>query len=49
MRGIRSLLVALALSLGAAACSEESCPGIICSNCAASGDCNLQCPEGQVQ
>lgn len=47
MRGLRSLLVALALTIGAAACSDESCPGIICSNCAT--DCDIQCPEGQVE
>jgi len=50
MRGIKPLLVTLGLVLGAAACGgSEQCSGIICSNCAASGDCNIQCPEGQVQ
>ena len=23
------------------------CPGKICNNCAASGDCNIDCPAGQ--
>lgn len=49
MRGIRPLLLTLALTVGAVACSDESCPGIICSNCAGSGDCDIQCPEGQIE
>ncbi len=50
MRGIATILVTLVLGLGAAACGGDSqCPGITCSNCAGSGDCNIQCPQGQVQ
>jgi hypothetical protein len=25
------------------------CPGKVCSNCGAYGDCNITCPQGQVQ
>lgn len=41
--------IALALAFGTAACGGESCPGIICSNCAASGDCDIQCPAGELE
>ena len=41
-----SVGLTVALAYGIAACGDgglESCPGITCSNCAASGDCDIQC------
>ena len=28
---------------------DEGCPGMVCTNCAASGDCTLECPSPQLQ
>ncbi len=42
----------LAVSLAAAGCGGDefgSCPGTVCSNCAAGGDCNISCSPGQQQ
>lgn len=51
MRGMAPVLLALGLTCVVAACGspEDQCQGIICSNCAASGDCNIQCAAGEVQ
>ena len=40
-----SFLLTLVAAFGVAACGGglESCPGTICSNCAASGDCDITC------
>lgn len=40
------------VAYGLAACGGgglESCPsdGVVCTNCAASGDCNIQCSTGE--
>ena len=31
-------------------CGEsEGCPGIVCTNCGASGDCNIECSPPEIQ
>ncbi|MDH3497880.1 MAG: hypothetical protein OER21_14055 [Gemmatimonadota bacterium] len=45
---VASFVLTIAAAYGIAACGGgalESCPssGIVCTNCAASGDCNIQC------
>ena len=48
---IAALLLAGAgvLGLGLTRCSDDQgCPGKVCSNCAASGDCDLTCAPPQV-
>jgi hypothetical protein len=53
MRIIRLFVVAFmltfAVSVGIAACSDDAgtCPGRICSDCAAGGDCNITCDAGE--
>lgn len=44
-----ALMLTFAVSAGIAACGEggDSCPGIVCSNCAASGDCDVTCAAGE--
>lgn len=46
-----AFVLAFALTYVAAACGGglESCPGdgVICTNCAASGDCDIQCGAGE--
>lgn len=49
MRHFTYLIFTVALALGMSGCGSEKCPGIICSDCAASGDCNIQCSTGEVQ
>lgn len=55
MRHIRRLRLAMAaavltvgVSLGSCGDSgADACPGIICNNCSASGDCNIECQPDQ--
>ena len=45
-------VLALTLGFGVASCGdedEEQCPGRICTSCAGSGDCDITCPEGQIE
>ena len=48
-----AFVLSFALTTGIAACGGdgalESCPssGVVCSNCAGSGDCNIQCDAGE--
>lgn len=46
-----AFLLAFAVTYGAAACGGglDSCPGdgVICSNCAAGGDCNITCEANE--
>jgi hypothetical protein len=47
-----AFLLSFAVATGIAACGGgalESCPsdGVICSSCAAGGDCNITCDEGE--
>lgn len=53
-RLFRVLATSFALTLGTAwivsACGGgglDSCPGTVCNNCAASGDCNISCDAGE--
>jgi hypothetical protein len=53
MKRLTAILVASLVMTGTAvgaACGSGSdkCPGITCTNCSPSGDCNLTCPTGQV-
>jgi hypothetical protein len=50
MRKLTAFALA-ALVLGFTACGSEKdkCPGITCTNCSGSGDCNLTCAAGQTQ
>jgi hypothetical protein len=49
MNAWRAVVMAGTLGLAAAGCGDEdeSCPGIVCSNCAGSGDCDITCGSGQ--
>lgn len=44
-----TMVVTAAVTAWAPACGEDdSCPGVICTNCSASGDCpNLECSDDQ--
>ncbi len=46
-----TLVLTFSLTYGIAACGGglDSCPGsgVICTNCAASGDCNIQCESNE--
>ena len=45
-----SFLITVAAAYGIAACGGgalESCPGTVCTNCAASGDCDVTCAAGE--
>ena len=45
---IAAVLLTMGISL--ASCGDsgaDACPGIICNNCAASGDCNIECSSSQ--
>lgn len=45
---IAAVVLIAGVSLGSCGDSgADACPGIICNNCAASGDCNIECPAGQ--
>ena len=44
------LTVAAAWGISACGGGElDSCPGIICSDCSASGDCNASCAAGETE
>lgn len=45
------LAAILFLGLWLSACGDEKekCPGITCTNCSGSGDCNLTCAAGHTQ
>lgn len=51
MRSMIAALLACCTIAGAVACGSSSggCPGITCTNCSASGDCNITCGAGQVE
>lgn len=45
-----TFMLTFAVSAGIAACGDStggSCPGIVCTNCAAGGDCSITCDAGQ--
>lgn len=47
---VAAFMLTFAVSLGIAACSDDggdTCPGIICSDCSAGGDCNVTCDAGE--
>jgi hypothetical protein len=48
---MRRLVAVAVLALGLAGCGsdKEKCPGITCTNCSGSGDCNLSCAAGHSQ
>ncbi|RME19936.1 MAG: hypothetical protein D6806_17390 [Deltaproteobacteria bacterium] len=51
-RFLQSLLLVVTLSVAVtlAACGgEEGCPGKVCTNCAASGDCDVTCTGDDVE
>ncbi len=52
-RRVRTFLATLVLALGggAAGCGDGGgkCPGIICTDCSGSGDCNVTCTGSDVQ
>ena len=45
------MIVGCTLALGVPSCggAEGGCPGIICTNCAASGDCSIDCQAPDVE
>lgn len=47
-----SFLLTIVAAFGTAACgggSLESCPGNVCTNCAASGDCSITCAADEFE
>lgn len=48
---VTTALLTAAVSLGIAACGDSSnvCPGIVCSDCSAGGDCNVDCAAGETE
>jgi hypothetical protein len=54
MRKSGFLLLAAGVALGTAAIGlacggGDSCPGLVCSDCSGSGDCNISCTAPEVQ
>jgi hypothetical protein len=52
MKKVRLALLSVAVALGTAvlatvSCSDDSCPGIVCSDCSGSGDCDITCDAGE--
>lgn len=49
---VMAFVLTFAVSAGIAACGDsagDSCPGIVCSDCSASGDCNVDCAAGETE
>lgn len=45
-------VVGVFFGLALASCGDggaESCPGIICTDCSGSGDCNVECQPDEVE
>lgn len=48
--GLATSALALIFGIAVGSCGDSgsgSCPGIICNNCSASGDCNIECQPDQ--
>jgi hypothetical protein len=44
-----TMIAGCILSLGSCGGDGGGCPGIVCTNCGASGDCNVECQAPEVE
>ncbi len=49
MQLLAAALVSLIITFAPACGEDDGCPGIVCTSCSGSGDCNIQCGADEIQ